>query len=160
MQGGPQMHAIAAKAIAFNEALQPEFAVYMKNILENAVVLAQELKNAGFRLVTGGTDNHIVLVDLTNKGINGLEAQNALEEAGIFINRNAIPFDTRPPAITSGIRLGTPAVTSRGIGIKEMKVVASLIIKVLSDINNTQSKKQVKDQIKDICHKFPAPGLE
>jgi glycine hydroxymethyltransferase len=160
MQGGPQMHAIAAKAIAFNEALQPEFAVYMKNVLENAVVLAQELKNAGFRLVTGGTDNHIVLVDLTSKNINGLEAQNALEEAGIFINRNAIPFDTRPPAITSGIRLGTPAITSRGIGTKEMKVVASLIIKVLSDINNTQSKKQVKDQIKDICLKFPAPGLE
>ncbi len=159
MQGGPLMHAIAAKAVAFFESMRPEFVSYQKAVLENAVVLASELQRHGFRLVTGGTDTHIVLVDLTGMGITGKDAQTALESSGILVNRNAIPFDLRPPQITSGIRLGTPAVTTRGFGIEEIKQIASFIVRVLSDPGNEEVAKQVSEQVASLCRRFPAPGI-
>jgi glycine hydroxymethyltransferase len=160
MQGGPLMHAIAAKAVAFFEAMQPEFVSYQKAVLENAVVLAQELEQNGFRLVSGGTENHLVLVDLIKTGITGKIAQEALEAAGILVNRNAIPFDPKPPQVTSGIRLGTPAVTTRGFGVQEMRQIVSLITKVLSDPENKKLGKQVKEQVTAMCQKFPVPGID
>ncbi|MBM4451883.1 MAG: serine hydroxymethyltransferase, partial [Chloroflexi bacterium] len=160
MQGGPLMHAIAAKAVAFFEALQPEFAKYQKAVLENASVLADELQKDGLRLVSGGTDNHIVLIDLTPKGITGREAQEALEATGILVNRNAIPFDTRPPQTASGIRLGTPAVTTRGLGKEEIKQVASLIKKVLSHLGDKKVQAEVKKEVATLCSRFPIPGID
>jgi len=160
MQGGPLMHAIAAKAVAFFEALQPEFAKYQKAVLENASVLADELQKDGLRLVSGGTDNHIVLIDLTPKGITGREAQEALEATGILVNRNAIPFDTRPPQTASGIRLGTPAVTTRGLGKEEIKQVASLIKKVLSHLGDKKVQAEVKKEVATLCTRFPIPGID
>jgi glycine hydroxymethyltransferase len=160
MQGGPLMHAIAAKAIAFFEAMQPEFATYQKAVLENARVLAAELQKDGLRLVSGGTDNHLILVDLTSTGITGITAQEALEAAGIVVNRNSIPSDPRSPQITSGIRLGTPAVTTRGFGPREMKQIASFIIKVLSDPKAKKIQKEISEQVVDICRRFPAPGID
>jgi glycine hydroxymethyltransferase len=160
MQGGPLMHAIAAKAIAFFEAMQPEFATYQKAVLENAGVLAAEIQQNGLRLVSGGTDNHLILVDLTSTGITGITAQEALEAAGILVNRNSIPSDPRSPQITSGIRLGTPAITTRGFGPKEMKQIASFIIKVLSDPKNKKIQKEISGQVADICSRFPAPGID
>jgi glycine hydroxymethyltransferase len=160
MQGGPLMHAIAAKAIAFFEAMQPEFITYQKRIVENASILAAELRNNGFRLVTGGTDNHLALIDLTNKDITGREAQFALEEAGIMVNRNAIPFDLRSPQITSGIRVGTPAVTTRGMGTNEMKQIASMITMVLSHHDDTTVINSVREEVLSLCLQFPAPGID
>jgi glycine hydroxymethyltransferase len=160
MQGGPMVNGIAAKAVAFFEAMQPEFVNYQKSILANSAALAQELNQKGLRLVSGGTENHLVLVDLTNTGITGKVAQDALETAGIIINRNAIPFDSRPPQVTSGIRLGTPAVTTRGFGIQEIKQVAALIIKVLSDPENTSIRQQVREEVISICQRFPVPGID
>jgi glycine hydroxymethyltransferase len=160
MQGGPLMHAIAAKAVAFFEAMQPDFVSYQKAVLENAAVLAQELQRGGFRLVSGGTDNHLVLVDLTKTGITGRTAQDALEAAGILVNRNAIPFDNKPPQIASGIRLGTPAVTTRGFGIEEMKQVVSMITKVLSIPDSKEIGQQVKEQVVAMCQRFPVPGID
>jgi len=160
MQGGPLMHAIAAKAVAFFEAMQPEFAKYQKAVLENASVLADELQRDGLRLVSGGTDNHIVLIDLTPKNITGKEAQEALEAAGILANRNAIPFDTRPPQTASGIRLGTPAVTTRGFGKEEVKQVASLIKKVLSHLDDKKAQAEVKKEVAALCSRFPVPGVD
>jgi glycine hydroxymethyltransferase len=160
MQGGPLMHAIAAKAVAFFEAMQPDFGSYQKAVLENAAVLAQELQRGGFRLVSGGTDNHLVLVDLTKTGITGRTAQDALEAAGILVNRNAIPFDNKPPQIASGIRLGTPAVTTRGFGIEEMKQVVSMITKVLSIPDSKEIGQQVKEQVVAMCQRFPVPGID
>jgi glycine hydroxymethyltransferase len=160
MQGGPLMHAIAAKAIAFFEAMQPEFATYQKAVLENARVLAAELQQQGLRLVSGGTDNHLILVDLTSTGITGITAQEALEAAGILVNRNSIPSDPRSPQITSGIRLGTPATTTRGFGTTEMKQIASFIIKVLTDPKDKKIQKEISEQVVDICRRFPAPGID
>jgi glycine hydroxymethyltransferase len=160
MQGGPLMHAIAAKAIAFFEAMQPEFVTYQKAVLENARVLAAELQQQGLRLVSGGTDNHLILVDLTSTGITGITAQEALEAAGIVVNRNSIPSDPRSPQITSGIRLGTPAITTRGLGSKEMKQIASFIIKVLSDPKDKKIQKEISEEVVAMCHRFPAPGID
>jgi glycine hydroxymethyltransferase len=160
MQGGPLMHAIAAKAIAFFEAMQPEFVTYQKAVLENARVLAAELQKDGLRLVSGGTDNHLILVDLTSTGITGITAQEALEAAGIVVNRNSIPSDPRSPQITSGIRLGTPAVTTRGFGPREMKQIASFIIKVLSDPKAKKIQKEISEEVVAMCHRFPAPGID
>jgi glycine hydroxymethyltransferase len=160
MQGGPLMHAIAAKAVAFFEALQPEFKTYQKAVLENAAVLAQELHGNGLRLVSGGTENHLVLVDLTKTGITGKIAQEALEAAGILANRNAIPFDTKSPQITSGIRFGTPAVTTRGFGTKEIKQVASMIMKVLAEPENRELGRQIREQVVALCARFPVPGID
>jgi glycine hydroxymethyltransferase len=158
-QGGPLMHVIAAKAVAFYEAMQPEFTLYQRDSLENAKALAGELTTHGMRIVTGGTDNHIVLVDLSPKGITGAEAEIALEASGIIVNKNAIPFDARPPRIASGIRLGTPAVTSRGFGLKEIELIAQLIARVLSNIGNDQVYREVNQRVIEICTKFPVPGL-
>ena len=159
MQGGPYMHIIAAKAVCFFEAMQPDFVDYQKSVLENAHVLASELQRYGMRIVSGGTDNHIVLVDLSTRGISGKDAEEALGTAGISVNRNTIPFDPKPPAITSGIRLGTPAVTTRGFGTEEMKRIASFIIKVLSPVGNKRAQEQVRQEIQEMCQRFPVPGL-
>jgi len=159
MQGGPFMHIIAAKAVCFFEAMQPEFVDYQKSVLKNARVLASELQRCGMRIVSGGTDNHMVLVDLSPQGISGKDAEEALGAAGISANRNAIPFDPKPPMITSGIRLGTPAVTTRGFGIEEMKRIASLIARVLSPSGNKQAQEQVHQEVREMCQQFPIPGL-
>jgi len=159
MQGGPSMHIIAAKAVCFFEAMQPEFVDYQKSVLENARVLASELQRYGMRIVSGGTDNHIVLVDLSPQGISGKDAEEALGAAGISVNRNAIPFDPKPPMITSGIRLGTPAVTTRGFGMEEIKRIASLIAKVLSPSGDKRAQEQVRQEVRELCRRFPIPGL-
>jgi len=158
-QGGPLMHVIAAKAVAFYEAMQPEFVSYQQAVLENAKALAVELADQGMRIVTGGTDNHIVLVDLSPIGITGSAAETALEAAGITVNKNAIPFDSRPPRIASGIRLGTPAVTSRGFGVQELKMVARLIVQVLSNIDDDEVYKECLQRVREICVKFPMSGF-
>ena len=159
MQGGPAMHTIAAKAVCFFEAMQPEFVDYQKSVLENACALASELQRHGMRIVSGGTDNHIVLVDLSRPGISGKDADEALEAAGITVNRNAIPFDPKPPRITSGIRLGTPAVTTRGFGPEEMKRIASLIVSVLSPSADKLAQEQVRREVREMCRQFPIAGL-
>ncbi len=155
VQGGPLEHIIAGKAICFKEAMQPEFKEYAKQVVKNAKALSEALISLGFELVSGGTDTHLILMDLTNKGINGKEAQFALEEAGLIANRNTIPFDPRSPFITSGIRLGTPACTTRGMKEEEMKIIAESISKVLNDLNNSELKLRVKGELKQLCDKFP-----
>jgi glycine hydroxymethyltransferase len=158
-QGGPLMHVIAAKAVAFHEAMQPAFVSYQKKVLRNARVLASELGRQGLRLVAGGTDTHLILVDLSATGLKGRDAERALESVGIIVNKNLIPFDPHPPQITSGIRLGTPAVTSRGFGEKEMKQIARFIVKVFTDPDNRKVQRQIRQQVKEVCEKFPVPGL-
>jgi len=160
MQGGPLMQVIAAKAVAFHEAMQPSFVDYQQATLDNALTLATELQRLGLRLISGGTDNHLVLVDLTETGVTGREAEEALGATGIVINRNAIPFDSQPPLITSGIRLGTPAVTTRGFTREEMKCIASLIVKVITNIGDLDIQNQVKQEVSQICHRFPVHGSD
>lgn len=160
MQGGPLMHAIAAKAVCFYEALQPSFVNYQQAILDNALTLASELHRLGVHLVSGGTDNHLVLVDLTETGITGKEAEESLGAASIVVNRNATPFDPHPPQIASGIRLGTPAVTTRGFGSEEMKRIASLIVKVITNSGDQNIQYQVRQEVSQICHRFPIPGID
>ncbi len=155
IQGGPMMHIIAAKALAFKEALTDSFKEYQKQVVRNAQTLAQKLKSAGYRLVSGGTDNHLFLVDLTDKGITGKEAERALDAAGITVNKNAIPFDKQSPFITSGIRIGTPAVTTRGMKEKEMEIIADFILRVLSDVNNQDQISKVKKEVIEFCAEFP-----
>jgi len=159
MQGGPSMHIIAAKAVCFFEAMQPEFVDYQKSVLENARVLASELQRNRMRIVSGGTDNHIVLVDLSPQGICGKDAEEALGAVGISVNRNTIPFDPKPPSITSGIRLGTPALTTRGFGTEEMKRIASLIAKVLSPAVDKTAQEQVRQEVREMCQQFRIPAL-
>ena len=160
VQGGPLMHVIAAKAVCFHEALQPDFVKYQQAILDNALVLASELGKAGLRLVSGGTDNHMLLVDLAGMGVTGWEAQQALEGVGIVANRNAIPFDPRPPKIASGMRFGTPAVTSRGMGKEEMQTIAAWIVKVISHIGDPNVKKEVSEEVRQMCARFPVPATD
>jgi glycine hydroxymethyltransferase len=155
MQGGPLMHIIAAKAVALKEALMPEFKAYQQQIIKNAQALADELKNAGFRLVSGGTDNHLMLVDLTAKGVTGKDAQEALDRAAITVNKNGIPFDTQGPMVTSGIRIGTPALTTRGMKENEMRQIASLIAEVIDHIDHEQTIKAVAEKVKTLCAQFP-----
>jgi glycine hydroxymethyltransferase len=159
MQGGPLVHTIAAKAVCFHEALQPEFEDYQRATLKNASVLAEELQRLGIRLVSGGTDNHLLLVDLTSMNVTGLQAEIALEEAGIVTNRDPIPFDKRSRRVTSGIRLGTPAATTRGLGPDEMKRLAALIVRVLANINNVGVIREVKEEVRQISTRFPVPGV-
>ena len=159
MQGGPLMHAIAAKAVAFNEAMQPVFLGYQRGILDNALVLATELRKLGLRLVTGGTDNHLILVDLTEAGVTGRRAEEALGAAGIVVNRNTIPFDPHSPSVTSGIRLGTPAVTTRGFSEGEMKRIAALIVKVITHIDDLDVQRHVGEEVSEMCHHFSVPGI-
>ncbi|MDP2853530.1 MAG: serine hydroxymethyltransferase [Smithellaceae bacterium] len=155
MQGGPLMHVIAAKAVALKEALLPEFKEYQQQIVKNAQAMADELKNEGFRLVSGGTDNHLMLVDLTAKGVTGKDAQEALDRAAITVNKNGIPFDTQGPMVTSGIRIGTPALTTRGMKENEMRLIASLIADVINHINDEQTIKAVAEKVKTLCARFP-----
>jgi len=155
IQGGPLMHIIAAKAVAFKEALSEEFRGYQRQIVKNAAAMAEYLKKAGFRLVSGGTDTHLILVNLTDKNITGKEAEEALDKAGITVNKNTIPFETRSPFITSGIRIGTPAVTTRGMKEKEMELITSFISRVLRDVKDEECCKNVKEEVKELCIKFP-----
>ena len=154
-QGGPLMHIIAAKAVAFKEAMTEEFKVYQKQIIVNAGVLANELMAGGFKLVSGGTDNHLILVDLRNIGLTGKVAEKALDEVGVTVNKNTVPFETQSPFITSGIRIGTPAITTRGMKEDEMKMIAGIISNVLKDIDNEQIKKEARGQVKELCKKYP-----
>jgi len=154
-QGGPLMHVIAAKAVALGEALQPDFKIYMKKVLENANVLAEALMNEGLTVVSGGTDNHIVLVDLRTIGLTGKEAETILDEVGITANKNAIPHDTASPLVTSGIRFGTPAMTSRGLGPKEMKEIAQLIGLAFKNPKSSSVKHQILGSVREITSQFP-----
>jgi len=155
IQGGPLMHVIAAKAVAFKLVQEPSFRDYQAQILKNAKVLAETLKDAGCRLVTGGTDVHLVLVDLTPKNISGKKAEKALEKAGITVNKNTIPFDTRKPMVTSGIRLGTPALTSRGMKEDEMRTIGGWIAEIVDDPENEEHHARVRKQVKELCLSFP-----
>ncbi len=157
-QGGPLEHVIAAKAVCFHEAMQPEFKEYATQIVKNAKVLAEELVSLGLRLVAGKTNTHVLLVDLNQKGITGKDAQAALEEAGIITNRNTIPFDTRSPFVTSGLRLGTPALTTRGMKEDEMKHIARMIVKVIENPNDSELKLKVRSEVEELCGKFPIYG--
>ena len=160
MQGGPFMHTIAAKAVCFGEALTPGFANYAERVVENAQVMSREISEAGLRLVSGGTDNHLILVDLTPAGITGKDADAALEKVGIIANKNAIPFDPRPPRVTSGIRVGTPAITSRGFDEAAVKTVSRLLVEVLNSINDEKVLNRVSQEVKELTSKFPVPGLD
>jgi glycine hydroxymethyltransferase len=155
IQGGPLMHVIAAKAVCFKEAMEEEFFRYQRQVLSNAKTLASELMKYGFNLVSKGTDTHLILVDLTNIGITGKEAEEALHQAGITVNKNTIPFDERGPRVTSGIRIGTPAVTTRGMKEEEMKVVARMIRDVLQNIGEKSVVSKVRKEVQDLCHSFP-----
>jgi len=155
VQGGPLMHIIAAKAVCFKEAATPEFAAYQKQVVKNAARLASALKTEGFRIVSGGTDNHIVLVDVFSKNITGKVAEGALNAAGITVNKNAIPFDQNPPMVASGIRLGTPAVTTRGMGEAEMDLIAEYVCRVLASPEDQTVLVTVKSEVETLCRKFP-----
>jgi len=155
MQGGPLMHVIAAKAVAFKEALTPEFREYQRRILANAQALAEAMIGQGFRLVSGGTDTHVMLVDVAVKGLTGKVAEVSLDKAGLTVNKNAIPFDTKPPTITSGIRLGTPALTTRGMREAEMRTVAALIAEVLAEVEDTGRQARVAGKVRELCSAFP-----
>jgi glycine hydroxymethyltransferase len=154
-QGGPLMHVIAAKAVAFHEALQPSFIEYQKQIVKNANTLGECLKERGFKLVSGGTDTHLVLVDLRETEITGKVAEETLEKAGITVNKNAIPFDPRPPAIASGIRIGTPAVTTRGMKENEIEVISGFIYEALNNIGDEKTLSRIKEDVRELCNKFP-----
>ena len=155
IQGGPLMHVIAAKAVALGEALQPAFKEYAAQIIKNAKVLADKLTADGFRIVSGGTDNHLMLVDLTSKNITGKEAQNVLDEVNITANKNTIPFEPRSPFVTSGLRLGSPALTSRGFVEEDMAEVADIIALVLDDPTNEEKKVQARERVAALCEKYP-----
>jgi glycine hydroxymethyltransferase len=155
IQGGPMMHVIAAKAVAFKEALSDDFKVYSQQVVDNAKALAGKLSDAGIDLVTGGTDSHILLMDLTDRNITGKQAEAALESCGITTNKNTVPFETRSPFVTSGIRIGTAALTTRGMGVAEMEAIGGLIDQVLSNLEDEAVHKSVKSDVEDICAKFP-----
>jgi glycine hydroxymethyltransferase len=155
IQGGPLMHVIAAKAVAFKEALQPEFKVYAQQIIKNAQALAAKLVKLGYHIISGGTDNHLMLVDLRSKGLTGKDAQEALDEAGITVNKNAVPFDDKSPLITSGIRIGTPALTTRGMKESEMDYIGDLINDVLTHIGNKAVYQSVAAKVEELCTRFP-----
>ena len=155
IQGGPLMHVIAAKAVALGEALKPEFKEYQQQILKNAKVLADTLMKDGFRIVTGGTDNHLMLVDLRSKNITGKEAQNLLDEVGITANRNTIPFEPLSPFVTSGLRLGSPALTTRGFEEDDMKEVADIIALVLDNPTKEEAKAEARKRVEALCKKYP-----
>ena len=158
-QGGPFMHIIAAKAVAFAEAMTEEYVKYQRAVVANAQTLASGLQQGGMRIVSGGTDNHLFLLDLNPLGITGQEAETALGKAGIIVNKNAIPFDPRPPRVTSGLRLGTPSVTSRGFGKEEVEQVAGFITRVLTNIGDQAVEQEVRDQVLGLTARFPAPGI-
>ncbi|MCR5814883.1 MAG: serine hydroxymethyltransferase [Desulfovibrio sp.] len=154
-QGGPLMHVIAAKAVAFKEALRPQFLTYQKQVLANAQVLASELVRLGYQLVSGGTDNHLMLVDLTSTGLTGKDAEAILDSAGITVNKNSIPFETRSPFVTSGIRLGTPALTTRGLKEEDMRILAGFIHQALSQHKDAQTLDRIHAQVEEFARSFP-----
>ncbi|MFC1565507.1 serine hydroxymethyltransferase [Candidatus Neomarinimicrobiota bacterium] len=155
IQGGPLMHIIAAKAVAFGEALKPEFKEYTKSVVKNAKTMAEEFMSLDYHLISGGTDTHVMLIDLANKNITGKAAENALEKAGITVNKNMVPFDQRSPFITSGIRIGTPAITTRGMGIAEMRKIVKLIDSIINDHENEVLIENVKSSVQELCSNFP-----
>ena len=155
IQGGPLMHVIAAKAVAFGEALKPEFKVYAQQIIQNAKAMSNELIHLGYHIVSDGTDNHVFLVDLSNKAITGKEAENALHTAGITVNKNMVPFDTKSPFVTSGIRLGTAALTTRGMKEPEMLQIAKMIDRVLKEPEDEKLANVIKNEIRELCNHFP-----
>ena len=159
LQGGPHNHTTAAIAVAAREALEPSFKIYARSVVENAKILAKALVDHGFSVTTGGTDNHLMLIDLTNKGIAGKPAAQALDRAGIVANYNAVPFDPRKPFDPSGLRIGTPSITSRGMGVKEMEQLAGWIERVVANPTDEASIAKVAAEVKAVCAKFPAPGL-
>ena len=158
--GGPLMQAFAGKADCFGKALKPEFSIYAHQLVSNCKTLASDLSDAGIRLVSGGTENHMVLVDVTPLGITGQQAERALEDVGIITNKNAIPFDPRPPRVTSGLRLGTPAITSRGMKEPEVKRIAAMLIKVLSDLEDKEAHINVAVEVKSLTSQFSVPGID
>jgi glycine hydroxymethyltransferase len=158
IQGGPLMHVIAAKAVAFKEALSDSFAVYQKDVVNNAKALANRLMDRGLRLVSGGTDNHMMIIDLRNLNITGKDAEDALGHAGITANKNSIPFETLSPSVTSGIRMGTPAITTRGMKTPEMQIIADLIVDVLQNYNNNSLIVNTKTKVRELCGAFPLYG--
>jgi glycine hydroxymethyltransferase len=158
IQGGPLMHVIAAKAVGFGENLQPSFAEYGEQVIRNAQALAGALVDLGYHIVSGGTDNHLMLIDLRSKGVTGKAAQLALDRANITCNKNAVPFDDKSPLITSGIRLGTPALTTRGMREEEMREVASLIDRVIGAIDDETTIASVKQDVVSLCSRFPIHG--
>ncbi len=157
-QGGPLMHIVAAKAVAFKEALEPEFAAYAQQVVTNAKVLAEAIAAEGYRIISGGTDTHVMLIDVFQKGMFGSEAENALGEAGITVNKNAIPYDTNPPMKPSGIRIGTPALTTRGMKEPEMRVIAGWIAQALEQRSDEAKLKQIRGQVMELAEKFPLYG--
>ncbi len=161
IQGGPLMHAIAAKAVALHLAMTPEFRAYQRQIVKNAARLAVTLKDSGFRLVSGGTDNHLILVDLRSRSLTGQQAETTLDEAGLTVNKNTIPFDPQPPKITSGIRLGVAALTSRGMGEEEMVKVGHLIAEALDRLGDSGALSKIRGKVRELCRDFPLyPGME
>jgi glycine hydroxymethyltransferase len=157
-QGGPLMHVIAAKAVAFKEAQQPAFKRYQQQILDNARALAETLRETGLRLVSDGTDNHLMLVDVTREGLTGREAEKRLDRAGITVNKNSIPFDTNPPMVASGIRIGTPAVTTRGMGTSEMREIGALIVETLRSAHEEAALRSIRERVENLCRRFPLYG--
>ncbi|MBL7555402.1 MAG: serine hydroxymethyltransferase [Bdellovibrionaceae bacterium] len=157
IQGGPLEHVIAGKAVCFGEALKPEFKSYIGNVLENAKTLAEELKRNGFKLVTGGTENHLLLLDLSESTVTGKAAEIALDEAGITVNKNTVPNEKRSPFVTSGIRIGTPALTTRGMKAAEMKTIAGWITTILNNVEDKATKEKVHSEVKELCKQFPLP---
>ena len=155
IQGGPLMHIIAAKAVAFKEALEPSFKTYIKSVLDNAKCFEEEFKSKGYNLISGGTDTHLVLIDLQNKNISGKAAEIALDEAGITVNKNMVPFDPKSPFVTSGIRIGSPAMTTRGMGVEEVKIVVDLIDQVILNHDSEEKIKSVKKHVNELCSSFP-----
>ncbi|HUA09385.1 MAG TPA: serine hydroxymethyltransferase [Candidatus Acidoferrales bacterium] len=157
IQGGPLMHTIAAKAVAFGEALQPSFATYQRNVVENAQAMAEEFVRGGLRLVAGGTDTHLMLVDVSVKGLTGKAVEAYLDEIGITVNKNAIPYDQQKPMVASGIRIGTPAVTSRGLGVHESREVARIIVEALDDIGNQSNVAALRGRVHELTARFDVP---
>jgi len=160
-QGGPLVHIVTAKAVCFKEALSPEFVVYQQQVISNAKLLAEELKKYGLRIISGGTDNHLILVDLNSNGVTGKQVEEALESIGIVLNRNAVPFDEiHPTSIAGGIRLGTPAITSRGFGPEEVIKIAGIIAGIVLNIDDAALKEEAKASVQEICSRFPVPGID
>lgn len=160
LQGGPHEHTIAAKAVAFAEAMEPAFKNYGRQVVKNAKTLASELKKRGYNLISGGTDNHLILIDLTNKGITGKEAQNILDSVGITLNKNTVPFEKRSPFDPSGVRLGTPALTSRGMKQMQMRLIARLIDETLQNRNDQLALKRIRQEVVNLAKRFPVPGID
>jgi len=155
IQGGPLVHVIAAKAVALKEALSPAFRDYQSSVIRNAKSLVEELLKKGFRIISGGTDNHMMLIDLTNKGVTGRDAEEALGKAGITVNKNVIPYDERPPTITSGIRLGTPCVTTRKMTETEMVEIADIIALVIEKSEDAERLNSLSKRVQSLCDRFP-----